>query len=107
MVSETICVPSECVPALLGLNGKKHKDTENISRKKICFKRLNSDSHKAHIFGKPDNIMLAIKMIDLAIKHFKASVSEDSQEDPEPPGKDEAVLDCNMFISETLRRKCY
>ena len=43
-------------------------------------------------------------MIDLAMKHFKASMFEDSQEDPELPGKDEAVLDCNMLISETEKK---
>ena len=107
MLSETVYVPSECLPALLGLEGKKHKDTERVSKTKIRFKRVNSDSYNAKIFGKPDNIILAKQIIDVAIKHFKASVSEDSQEDPALPGKDEAVLDCNMFISETLRRKCY
>ena len=106
MVTETLLVSSVFFPALIGLKGAKHKDTEGVTNTRICFKRLNDDSYKVHISGHRCNVALARDIIGVALQHAGAAVEDPKTEVDVGPGKEEAVLDCKMFISETLRKRC-
>ena len=106
MIEDSFCVPSVVIPSLIGLKGNKHKDTEQISKTKISFKRMDSCTHKVHISGLPEGIKTAKKIVELAVKHYSASVAIGTVLDNNVAAKEEAILDCKMFISEVMRMKC-
>ena len=97
-------IPSESVPAAIGFQGQKHRDTEIRTRTKIKFARHSEFVHSITITGDPVNCRLAETLLNMAVGHNLMSVKIVPSPD-NVPNADDADLDVKTFFYESLRNK--
>ena len=98
-------VPSEAVPALIGIKGQKNRDTEARSRTKISFRKFSDVLHLVRIEGSPQNCVLARRIVDHALGHHLASLKT-YEVNPQLPDSSHAELDVKSFLFELFSNKC-
>ena len=98
-------VPSDCVPALIGLGGSKVEDTQRKSETDIKFSKFSDVLHSVSVSGfSVDNCNLAKRIIVLAVNHHLAALKT-LPPNTEFPGEAEARLDAQTFFAEVMHRK--
>jgi hypothetical protein len=103
--SVSLLIPSECVPALLGLGGVKVKDIQNKSSTQIQFLPHSDMLRLAVIVGQTDkNCNLAQRLIIHGVNHHFASLKAASP-NRSMPNEEDTKLDVRIFYAETIRRK--
>ena len=95
-------VPTDVMPALIGLRGQKHKDTEQRTNTVISFKKLSNCLTLVSVHGKSHNCELAKKLLQMASGHYLASLKNDDCDDLQVPGIDHARQDIKTFLTEIL-----
>ena len=108
MLSDTMTVPSESVPALLGRQGSKLKSTCDISSTTVRINRQELALSEVTILGLDfGSIEMTKSLICLAVRHFLSSTEDLSNLEnlPNEPGFSEAELDTRAFFAETRSRK--
>ena len=98
-------VPSVCVPALIGYNGDKVKDTRVKTNTQIIFSSLSGQFHLVSIIGEEANVITAHRIIIMAIKHHFSSVLT-ANTSVTCPGREEAELDIKTILSEIDYFQC-
>ena len=101
-------VPSESVPALIGLGGQNVRSTMAVTNTTITFIKSPHIS-RAVITGDSSNVALAQQVRKLAVLHHQAAVRPLSVRDNlGQPGLAEAALDLRTFKFEidNLRAHC-
>ena len=100
-----LTVPSESIPAIIGLNGSKVKDTQVKSCTTINISQQKDNLHLISITGETEQkCNLARRILLHAVKHYFASLKTESP-DNTIPGRAEALLDIHTFYTEILSRK--
>ena len=108
MPESTMSVPSEAVPAIIGCEGSKVKDTSTVFNTTIkvdktdsplSFLSITADNEEA--IEKTKNILV------MAVKHYFASVEElpANSDIPTEPDEADALQDLKTFSFETFTRK--
>ena len=106
MVSITVEVPTETIPALIGLKGCKVKDTEQITCTKISFFKSEKPLSTVKILGKSlMDVEKAKKIIIIGTFHHLAQLKTPSPVRFDRPGRQEAALDLKTFAAEINHRK--
>ena len=98
-------VPAEAVPALIGYNGQKHKDTESRTRTRIKFIKVSDIIFAVSIIGSPDDCNLAKSLINMAIGHHLAAIKVPLKYE-EDFGQIHATYDVQTFLHEVYKNKC-
>ena len=67
-------VPTEALPALIGHQGQKHRDTEKATATTVRFNKKSEVISTALVFGTPENCCRAKCLINIAVGHHLASL---------------------------------
>ena len=100
MLTSKMSVPSEAVPAIIGLKGKKIKDTCAVFNTSIKIEKTNGPLSFVTIRTyKEDAIEKTKKILIMTVKHYFASVEElpASSEIPTEPNDADALQDLKTF----------
>ena len=98
-------VPSEALPALIGVKGAKHRDLEATSRTKIILVDQLDGQALVTIRGHLPNCELARSLVHMTIRHFQASLSV-VEPRREELNIDHAALDLKTLLFEIYSSKC-
>ena len=97
-------VPTEAIPALIGYQGQKHKDTENRTSTKIRFLKNCDVLSTVRIIGHPDKCKIAEAILKMALGHTLASMTT-SRPHNEVLNISHAKYDVKTFLFEVDRNK--
>ena len=98
-------VPTETVPALIGLQGQKHRDTQLRSNTRISIEKSSELLTRVEVQGSRDNCCIAQQLIFLSVKHHLASL-RDLDQGPVEVGRQHAALDLKTILFEIHNLKC-
>ena len=102
-------VPSEAVPALLGLAGAKVKDTMRTSRTTIEFSKYSDILDNVTVYGEPGQCDLARRIILHGVSHYLASMVTmvpSSKMDIRTSDREDAECDVRTVLSELEYHRC-
>ena len=96
-------IPTEAVPACIGHNGRKHRDTEGRTKTKIVFADSSSDVMTlVSVEGSPADCETARTLINMAVGHCLASLKETGSR-PHTLDETHATLDIKTVLFEIFR----
>ena len=96
-------VPAISVPALIGIKGQKHRDTETRTHTSINISHISDVSANVKIRGNFPECLLAKQIIQLAVSHYLASVGHIGGKNAEKPSYKHAGQDVMTVMSELLK----
>ena len=98
-------LPSECIPAIIGLNGDKVKDTKSVTGTTIQLTKKSDLFHLVSVSGHSiESCHLAKRILLHAVSHHLASLQEPLHV-PNGSGQAEAGSDVHTFFTETYNRQ--
>ena len=97
-------IPSECVPAVIGHRGQKHRDIEMRTGTRVKISSHSEFVHSVTITGELANCKLAETLTNMAVGHNLMSLKTVPCPDS-VPNVDDAKLDVKTFFFEVLRNK--
>ena len=98
-------LPSECIPAIIGLNGDKVKDTKSVTGTTIQLTKKSDLFHLVSVSGHSiESCHLAKRILLHAVSHHLASLQKPLHV-PNGSGQAKAESDVHTFFTETYNRQ--